>query len=71
VIAAERDAVFDVEAQRVTARAYGAELVVVPGAAHDLMLDPAWPVAADAIERFLPRMADAPANARRTPTTNG
>jgi pimeloyl-ACP methyl ester carboxylesterase len=52
VIAAECDAVFDVEAQRATADAYHAQLVVVPGAAHDLMLDPAWPVAAAAIERF-------------------
>lgn len=52
VIAAECDAVFDLEAQRATAAAYHAELVVVPGAAHDLMLDPAWPVAAEAIERF-------------------
>lgn len=52
VIAAERDAVFDVAAQRATAAAYGAELVVIPEAAHSLMLDPAWPLAADAIERF-------------------
>jgi pimeloyl-ACP methyl ester carboxylesterase len=52
VIAAERDTVFDVAAQRDTAAAYDAELVVVPGAAHDLMLDPAWPCAGDAIERF-------------------
>lgn len=71
VIAAERDAVFDVAAQRATARAYAAELVVVPGAAHDLMLDPAWPLAAEAIERFVPRMAGAPANGRIAPTTNG
>ncbi|HMQ33112.1 MAG TPA: alpha/beta fold hydrolase [Chloroflexaceae bacterium] len=56
VIAAERDAVFDVAAQRETAAAYGAELVVVPEAAHDLMLDPAWPVAAEAIERFAARV---------------
>lgn len=56
VIAAERDAVFDVAAQRATAAAYGAELAVVPGAAHDLMLDPAWPVAAEAIERFAARV---------------
>ncbi|MBA3470130.1 MAG: alpha/beta fold hydrolase [Herpetosiphonaceae bacterium] len=52
VIAAERDAVFSVEEQRRTAAAYHAELVVIPEAAHDLMLDPAWPQAAAAIERF-------------------
>ena len=53
VIAAERDAVFTVTEQRQTAAAYGAELVVIPEAAHDLMLDPAWPQAANAIERFV------------------
>ena len=52
VLAAGRDMVFDAEAQAVTAAAYGAELVLVPSAAHDLMLDPDWPVAAAAIERF-------------------
>lgn len=57
VIAAERDAIFDVAAQRETAAAYRARLVVVPGAAHDLMLDPAWPVAAEAIERFAGSLA--------------
>lgn len=57
VIAAERDAVFDLEAQRATAAAYGAELVVVPGAPHDLMLDPAWPLAGAAIERFAAGLA--------------
>jgi pimeloyl-ACP methyl ester carboxylesterase len=53
VIAAERDAVYDVEAQRATAEAYHAELVVVPGATHNLMLDPGWPIAAQAIERLV------------------
>ncbi|NTU79726.1 MAG: hypothetical protein HGA45_10050, partial [Chloroflexales bacterium] len=56
VVAAGRDAVFDAEAQAVTAAAYGAELVVVPEAAHNLMLDPDWPVAAAAIERFAARV---------------
>ncbi|MCX7792051.1 MAG: lysophospholipase [Chloroflexaceae bacterium] len=52
VIAAECDAIFDVAIQREMAHAYNARFVVAPGAAHDLMLDPAWPVAAEAIERF-------------------
>lgn len=52
VIAAERDAIFDLEAQRATAATYRAELVVVPEAPHDLMLDQAWPIAGAAIERF-------------------
>ncbi|MGQ9925999.1 MAG: alpha/beta hydrolase [Chloroflexaceae bacterium] len=59
VIAAERDAIFDLDVQRETARAYNAPLVIVPGAAHDLMLDPAWPVAAEAIERFAREISDA------------
>ena len=52
VIAAERDAVFSLAEQRRTAAAYNAELLIIPEAAHDLMLDPAWAQAADAIERF-------------------
>lgn len=52
VIAAERDAVYPLATQRSTAATYGCELVVVPESAHDVMLDPGWPVAADAIERF-------------------
>lgn len=52
VIAAERDAVFTLAEQRRTAAAYNAELLIIPQAAHDLMLDPAWAEAAGAIERF-------------------
>ncbi|NTU81970.1 MAG: alpha/beta hydrolase [Chloroflexales bacterium] len=51
VVAAEHDAVFTLAEQRALAAAYGAELAIIPGAAHDLMLDPAWPLAADMIER--------------------
>jgi pimeloyl-ACP methyl ester carboxylesterase len=53
VIAAERDTIFTLDEQRALARAYDAELLIVPQAAHDLMLDPAWPQAADAIEDFV------------------
>jgi pimeloyl-ACP methyl ester carboxylesterase len=52
VIAAGRDATYGTDVQRATAAAYGCELLVVPEAAHDLMLDPAWPIAAAAITRF-------------------
>ena len=52
VVGAERDWTYSPEVQRETAAAYGCELLIVPGAAHDLMLDPAWPAAAAAIERF-------------------
>lgn len=52
VIAAERDAIFDLECQQETAAIYEAELVVVPEATHNLMLDPAWSLAGSAIARF-------------------
>lgn len=52
VIAAEKDAVYGLPTQRSTAAAYRCGLVVVPESAHNIMLDPAWPVAAEAIERF-------------------
>jgi pimeloyl-ACP methyl ester carboxylesterase len=60
VIAAGRDATYSIGVQADLAAAYGAELVVVPGAAHDLMLDPAWPTAAEAIERFAMRLPAGP-----------
>jgi hypothetical protein len=31
--------------------------LIIPEAAHDLMLDPVWPQAADAIEDFVKRKA--------------
>ncbi len=54
-IAAERDAIFTLDEQRALAEAYNSELLVVPAAAHDLMLDPGWNLAADAIEGFVKR----------------
>jgi alpha-beta hydrolase superfamily lysophospholipase len=57
VIAAEADAVFSVAELAKTARAYGAEFDVVPGAAHDLMLDPEWERVAAAIDSWLGRHA--------------
>jgi pimeloyl-ACP methyl ester carboxylesterase len=56
VIAGERDAIFTLDEQRALAAAYAAQLLVVPEAAHDLMLDPSWPQAADAIEQFVQRI---------------
>jgi pimeloyl-ACP methyl ester carboxylesterase len=56
-IAAERDTIFTLDEQRTLAQVYHADLLIVPEAAHDLMLDPAWPQAADAIEDFVRRKA--------------
>ncbi|GAB4109823.1 MAG: alpha/beta fold hydrolase [Roseiflexaceae bacterium] len=57
VIAAGQDAIFTLDEQRSLASAYAAELVIIPDATHDLMLDPDWSLAADAIERFAARGA--------------
>ena len=51
VIGAGADRMFTEAEVRATARAYGVEAEMVPGAAHDLMLDPAW-------ERVAARMVD-------------
>lgn len=51
LLAAEQDTIFTLAEQQALAHAYQTELVVIPGAAHDLMLDPAWPEAAERIER--------------------
>lgn len=55
VVAAGRDRLFSVAEERRTARAYGAEVVIVEGAGHDLMLDPLWEEAASAILEWLER----------------
>ena len=56
VITGSEDRIFGVGEHRKTARAYGIELEVMDGAAHDLMLGPHWEEAAqataDAAERF-------------------
>ncbi len=56
VVGAERDWTYSPRVQQETAAAYGGDLVMVPGAAHNLMLDPAWPIAAEAIERFVTKV---------------
>lgn len=65
VIAAGRDATYSVDVQRASAAAYRGELVVVPNATHDLMLDPDWPIAGAAIARFA--AGDGSRSARRSP----
>jgi pimeloyl-ACP methyl ester carboxylesterase len=53
VLAAERDALFSVEEQSRMAAAYGTEAVVVSGAGHDLMLDPAGAPALDQLLEWI------------------
>ncbi len=53
VIAAENDAVVPLKTVRDTARAYGTEAVILPGLAHDVMLEPGWQAGADRILEWL------------------
>ena len=56
IVAGSDDHLFSLAEQRRTARAYGIELAVIKGGAHDLMLGPRWETAAVAVaaaaERF-------------------
>jgi len=56
IIAGSEDRIFGVKELRRTAGAYGVELSVIDGAAHDLMLGPRWEeaaqVVADMVETF-------------------
>lgn len=49
IVAGTDDRVFSLAEQRRTARAYGVELAVIKGGAHDLMLGPHWEAAATAV----------------------
>lgn len=56
VLAGSEDRIFSVDEHRKTATAYGVELEVIEGAAHDLMLGPRWEDAAEAIAASLDPM---------------
>ena len=51
VIAAENDRVFTLDEQHATAAAYGVPCHVIPGGAHDLMLDGSWPQVVKLLEQ--------------------
>jgi pimeloyl-ACP methyl ester carboxylesterase len=53
VVGGQDDRIFTPAEMEKTARAYGGELVMIPGAAHDVMLDARWQQAADAILGWL------------------
>lgn len=53
VIAAENDAVVPLKTVQDTARAYGTEAVILPGLAHDVMLERGWQTAADRVLGWL------------------
>jgi len=53
IIAGERDGLFTLDEMMRTAEAYGEAPVVIPGAGHEVMLDPGWELAAGAMLRWL------------------
>lgn len=53
VIGAENDAMVPLKTVRDTARAYGTEVIILPGLAHDVMLEAGWQTAADRILGWL------------------
>lgn len=53
VLAAADDTIFSVAEEQETARAYGTEVVVFPGMAHDMMLEPGWETVAQRIQSWL------------------
>lgn len=57
VLGGELDRVFTVEEVRATATAYGTSAVIVPGLAHDVMLDPRWQQATDEMLARLNRLS--------------
>ena len=60
VLGAERDYIVSPADIRRTAAAYGAEMRMLPDIAHDLMLDPGWRRAADAMLKWLTGTLDSP-----------
>ncbi len=53
VLGAQNDRVFTVAEMRATARAWGADLELLPDLAHDVMLDTRWERAAATVARWL------------------
>ncbi|MBX2803081.1 MAG: lysophospholipase [Myxococcales bacterium] len=53
VVGAEHDALFSSREMTATATAWGADLEMMPGMPHDVMLDPRWPEVADLIQAWL------------------
>lgn len=53
IIGGDRDGLFDVAEWEETAKDLGAELRIIEGAGHQLMLEPAWSTLADEIDTFV------------------
>lgn len=53
VVGGDEDAFFDVDEWQDTASALGSELVIIPGAGHEIMLEQCWPSLVDHIDAFV------------------
>jgi pimeloyl-ACP methyl ester carboxylesterase len=60
VIAGEKDAMFTVDEEKITAEKYGAKSVVINGQAHNLMMESAWKQVADVIDNWLTHELELP-----------
>ena len=55
VIAGEKDIIFTLEEEAITATKYDAKTVVINGQAHNLMLESAWQEVADVVDNWITR----------------
>ena len=53
VIAGEKDALFTVDEEKITAEKYGAKYIIIDGQAHNLMMESAWKQVADLIDNWI------------------
>ena len=56
VLGGENDAIFSVDEIEATAKWYNAKCEVIPGIAHDIMLESKWKEAADTIIQWLEKL---------------
>jgi len=56
VLGAENDELFTVDEVETTAKRYNAECKIIPGIAHDIMLESKWKEAADTIIQWLEKL---------------
>ena len=56
VLGAENDAIFTVDEVEATAKRYNAKCKIIPGIAHDIMLESKWKEAADTIIQWLEKL---------------
>ncbi|MFZ0625406.1 MAG: alpha/beta fold hydrolase [Acidimicrobiia bacterium] len=57
VVGGDADGFFDMVEWETTAAALGTNLVVLPGAGHEPMLEPSWPELVDVIDEFVTNLA--------------